>query len=217
MSGEPEGPWISPEEAQAGLLLWASADLGPAFPDELAAVLATGAVTALVLADGGAASRAARERCRAAGVACLAVDDPGLTQALRADGVHLGDPAGVAEARRRLGTGALVGADCGRSRHLAMVAGEDGADYVMFRAEPGLDDPTPLLAELCGWWAGLSVLPCAVDLRELEADPAPLVRAGADFVAVRDAVWRHPSGVARAALELRGRLDEGLRQRQGSP
>ena len=217
MSGEPEGPWIDPEEARTGLLLFEPTDPGPAFPDELAAALAAGAAAAVVLGAADPVSRAARDRCRAAGVACLALDDPELARTLRADGVHLGDPAGVPEARRRLGTGALIGVDCGRSRHAAMVAGEEGADYVMFGVEPGRHDAVSLLAELCGWWSGLFVLPCAVDLRGLDADPAALAAAGADFVAVREAVWRHPGGAAEAALELRRRLDEGLGQRQGSP
>jgi thiamine-phosphate pyrophosphorylase len=98
-----------------------------------------------------------------------------------------------------------------------MVAGEEGADYVMFGAGPSRHDAIPVLAELCGWWSGLFVLPCAADLRGLDADPAALAGAGADFVAVREAVWQHPAGAARAALELRRRLDEGLGQRQGSP
>lgn len=217
MSGEPEGPWISPEEARTGLLLWAPADPGPAFPDELAAALATGAAAAVVIGAADSVSRTARDRCRSSGVACLALNDPELARTLRADGVHLGDAAGVPEARRRLGTGALIGADCGRSRHAAMVAGEEGADYVMFGVEPGRHDAVPLLAELCGWWTGLFVLPCAVDLRGLDADPAALAGAGADFVAVREAVWQHPAGAARGALDLRRRLDEGLGQRQGSP
>ncbi len=217
MSGEPETPFVDPEEARTGLLLFAPADTGPTFPDELAAVLATGAVAALVLADASPFSRGARERCRAAGVACLALDDPELARMLRADGVHLGNPTAVPEVRRRLGTSALIGADCGRSRHAAMVAGEEGADYVMFGVEPGRHDAVPLLAELCGWWTGLFVLPCAVDLRGLDADPAALAGAGADFAAVREAVWQHPAGAARGALDLRRRLDEGLGQRQGSP
>jgi thiamine-phosphate pyrophosphorylase len=217
VSGEPEIPFVDPEEARTGLLLFAPADTGPTFPDELAAVLATGAVAALVLADASPFSRGARERCRAAGVACLALDDPELARMLRADGVHLGNPTAVPEVRRRLGTSALIGADCGRSRHAAMVAGEEGADYVMFGVEPGRHDAVPLLAELCGWWTGLFVLPCAVDLRGLDADPAALAGAGADFVAVREAVWQHPAGAARGALDLRRRLDEGLGQRQGSP
>ena len=82
-----------------------------------------------------------------------------------------------------------------------MVAGEEGADYVMFGVEPGRHDAVPLLVELCGWWTGLFVLPCAVDLRGLDADPAALAGAGADFVAVREAVWQHPAGAARGALD----------------
>jgi thiamine-phosphate pyrophosphorylase len=94
-----------------------------------------------------------------------------------------------------------------------MVAGEEGADYVTFGAEPSA------AADLCAWWSDLFVLPCAVDLRGVaEPEVEPPVRAGADFLVVRDAVWNHPEGAAAAAAGLRRRMDAARGQRhQGSP
>lgn len=218
-AGGPEGPWLDPgEEAPTGLLLFAPDAPGSAFADLLDAVLATGAAVALVLGPPGPDWRPALAACRGRGVASLARHDPALALSLGADGVHLDDPAGVAEARRRLGADALIGAACGRSRHSAMVAGEDGADYVMF--SPGTDASPGAgasLDELCRWWTELFVLPCAADLREAAAsDPGPPVRAGADFVAVGGAVWDGPADAPAAALELRRRIEAARAQRQGS-
>ena len=80
-----------------------------------------------------------------------------------------------------------------------MVAGEEGADYVMFGVEPRRHDAVPLLAELCGWWAGLFVIPCAVDLARPRRRSRSLTEAGADFMAVREDVWHHPAGAAESA------------------
>jgi thiamine-phosphate pyrophosphorylase len=207
------GPWIGPEEAPTGLLLLPPEAPGPGFADELAAVLATGAVVALVVAGPATPEAAAwRALCRAAGVAFLAHGGPDLAPALGADGVHLGDPFAVAEARRRLGPDALIGADCGGSRHAAMVAGEEGADYVVFGAG------TPADAELCAWWAELFVVPCAAGARD-EAEADALVRAGADFLVAREAVWGGPEWPAAAAAGLLRRTEaaRARRRHQGSP
>lgn len=70
-----------------------------------------------------------------AGAAFIVNDRPDLAKALNADGVHVGqDDASYAEARRIVGPEAIVGVTCHDSRHLAMEAGEAGADYVAFGA-----------------------------------------------------------------------------------
>ena len=58
-----------------------------------------------------------------------------LAYEVKADGVHLGEDDGsILEARKLLGTQAIIGASCYNSKHLAMEAGENGADYVAFGA-----------------------------------------------------------------------------------
>ena len=195
---EAEGPWVEPEEVRCGLLLTAPLAPGP----DLAAVLATGAVVALI-SQGDRPD--VRTICAEHGVACLALDelDPGT------DGVHLRDPGKVAGARRRLGAKAIIGAACGRSRHLARVAGEDGAAYVLF-AGPDSEE----LLELCRWWSELFVLPCAVEV--IGPEIAGYVEAGADFIAVGEALWRHPDGAPQRARLLLDQIDEARRKRQES-
>ena len=108
-----------------------------------------------------------------------------LALTLGADGVHLSDPAGVGVGRARIGPDRILGASCGGSRHAAMLAGEDGADYIAF-GEPG---SMPSLLELAAWWSGLFVLPCLAEGARDVASVAPLVQARADFVGVSGAVW----------------------------
>jgi thiamine-phosphate pyrophosphorylase len=138
-------------------------------------------------------------------VAFLLQDEVDLALALGADGVHLDDPAGVREARARLGPDRILGASCGRSRHAAMLAGEDGADYIAF-GEVGRR-PQPPLFELIAWWNELFVLPC---LLQGAFDEASLgLAARADFIGVSDEVWRHPEGAAAGVRALRQGLARG--------
>lgn len=119
-------------------------------------------------------------------VAFLLYGLPRLAADTGCDGVHVGADVPYGDARRAVGQGAIVGVSCGTSRHAAMEAGEAGADFIGF-------DPDP---EIIAWWAELMEGPCvAFALGAVgDADVAALAAAGADFVAVREAVWDHPGG-----------------------
>ncbi|MFZ4382901.1 MAG: thiamine phosphate synthase [Sandarakinorhabdus sp.] len=136
--------------------------------------------------------------CAAAGVAFILNDRADLAKAAGADGVHLGQGDGsIADARALLGREAQIGRTCHDSRHLAMEAGEEGADYVAFGAfydtttKPSHYRPQP---EILGWWTTLSQLPCVAIGGIFPHNAAPLVDAGADFIAVVRAVWDHVGG-----------------------
>lgn len=140
------------------------------------------------------------------GVAVLMNDRMDLAKRAGCDGVHLGQSDGdPVAARKLLGAEATIGVTCHASRHLAMEAGEAGADYVAFgaffptgtkevqhRAEP----------ELLEWWSEMFELPCVAIGGITAANCAPLVRAGADFLAVVGAVWSHPEGPAAGVLTM---------------
>jgi thiamine-phosphate pyrophosphorylase len=150
-------------------------------------------------------------RVQARGIAVLVNDRPDLAAELRADGVHVGQSdASVKEARRWMGPDGIVGATCHASRHLAMQAGEDGADYVAF----GAFHPTPTktsaaMAEpdILAWWQETMELPC-VAIGGITPDTAgALAQAGADFIAVSSAVWTHPEGPAAAIATFNAVMD----------
>lgn len=136
--------------------------------------------------------------CAEREVAFIVNDSISLAKRLGADGVHLGQGDGdPREARKELGPQAQIGITCHASRHLAMEAGEAGADYVAF----GAFYPTATKAvehhaepEILGWWTTLFELPCVAIGGITAENAAPLVDAGADFLAVSGAVWNHPQG-----------------------
>jgi len=117
-----------------------------------------------------------------------------------ADGVHLGQEDGsVVEARALLGEAASIGVTCHNSRDLALRAGEAGADYVAFGAFfPTRTKVAPTQADpdLLTWWQEMTTVPCIAIGGITAQNTGPLVRAGADFLAVSSAVWSHPDGPA---------------------
>jgi len=136
--------------------------------------------------------------CAQRGVAFIVNDSIALAKRLNADGVHLGQGDGdPAEARRILGPSVQIGVTCHASRHLAMEAGEAGADYVAFGAfYPTTTKATEHRPEvsILSWWSTVFELPC-VAIGGITAENAgPLIEAGADFLAVSSAVWSHPEG-----------------------
>ena len=81
-----------------------------------------------------------------------------------------------------------------------MSAAEAGADYVMF-GEPDAAGARPSFAaveERVAWWAEIFELPCVGYAGALE-EVAPLVRAGADFVALGDWLWQDAAGLIAQA------------------
>ena len=177
----------------------------PRFVDSLKAALQGGPVAAFQLrlkdvpdAEILRACEALLPVCNAHDVAFILNDRADLAKAAGADGVHLGQGDGnIAEARALLGKDAQIGRTCHDSRHLAMEAGEQGADYVAFGAfydtttKPSHYRPAP---EILGWWTTISQLPCVAIGGIFPENAAPLVKAGADFIAVVRAVWNHADG-----------------------
>ena len=129
-------------------------------------------------------------------------DRPDLAAALGCDGVHVGqDDAPYAQARKAVGPRAMVGVTCHDSRHLAMEAAEAGADYVAFGAffpTATKDAPTRCELETLTIWQETMQAPCVAIGGITPDNCRPLVRAGADFLAVSAAVWSHPEGPGAA-------------------
>jgi len=177
------------------------------FADRLAAALDAGDVASVQLrlkdSDDDAIRRAAEALAPVAqrrGVAFLMNDRPDLALATGCDGVHVGqEDASCAEARALLGPERIVGVTCHASRHLAIEAAEAGADYVAFGAffpsttKAGKHRAEP---ELLAWWNEIMTVPAVAIGGITPENCAPLVRAGADFLAVISAVWGHPEGPA---------------------
>lgn len=180
------------------------------FADVLAAALDAGPVAAFQLRLKGLDDHAIaalapplQRICGDRDVAFIINDSIGLAKRLKADGVHLGQGDGdPRDARDALGRDAQIGVTCHDSRHLAMEAGEAGADYVAFGAfyptstKETRHQPDP---SILSWWTTLFSIPSVAIGGITPANAAPLVAAGADFIAVSCSVWNDPLG-AHAAV-----------------
>ena len=135
-------------------------------------------------------------------VALILNDDPALAIELGCDGAHVGqDDLDAEKARALLGDDKILGVTCHNSRHLAMLAGEEGADYVAFGAfYPTQTKQAKTRAEpdILTFWQEFVEVPC-VAIGGITPDNAtPLIEAGADFIAASGSVWGHAEGAAAA-------------------
>jgi thiamine-phosphate pyrophosphorylase len=205
------------ERGPCKLYLISPQEVGGAFPDRLKAALEPGLAAAFQLRvkdtpedELARLAEPLQRICADAEVAFIVNDSMQLAKRIGADGVHLGQQDGdIRDARALLGPGAQIGKTCHDSRHLAMEAGEAGADYVAFGAfyptttKPSRYRPDP---SILSWWSTLFEIPC-VAIGGITPDNAkPLVDAGADFLAVCQAVWSaEDSGAAvRRFVEVLG-------------
>lgn len=184
-----------------------------AIPALLAPVLAAGDIACLLAPTEGldepsalALIGACQKACASSQTATLAMD-PRLAKKADCDGAHVsvrsGEPEPIVKAAAKalkpdyiLGVGGL------RNRDASMTAGELDVDYVMF-GEPAPDGflaPLEQTLERVAWWAEIFNVPCVAYAPSLD-DIHPLCAAGAEFIALREAVWSHPKGAATAIAE----------------
>lgn len=201
------------EPAHCRLYLITPPALEPAiFRDDLARALDGGDVACVQLRLKNVTDDVIKRACDALrpvaqdrDVAFILNDRPDLAAVTGCDGVHVGQQdTHYDEARRLLGADRIVGVTAHDSRHLAMEAGEAGADYVAFGAffptstKDAIGHPSPDILE---WWSQFMTVPCVAIGGITPDNCGILVKAGADFLAVVSAVWNHPDGPA-AAVEL---------------
>jgi thiamine-phosphate pyrophosphorylase len=124
-----------------------------------------------------------------------------------ADGAHLGDVETLKDAVSRLKPKSIAGAGGLHTRHEAMEAAEAGADYVMF-GEPDAAGRRPsfdAVIDRVEWWAEVFEIPCVAYAARLE-EISTLAGAGADFIAVGEAVFDDPRGISAALADAAARL-----------
>jgi thiamine-phosphate pyrophosphorylase len=199
--------------------------LEPGFEQRLARALDAGDVACLQLrlkdADADEVSRWVERLMPIAqrhDVAFLLNDDAMLAEKLGCDGAHLGQQDGDHAGARMLLSGKILGITCHDSRHLAMVAGEMGADYVAF----GAFFPTSTKeakhhagVDLLAWWSSMMEIPSVAIGGITAGNCAPLVCAGADFLAVVGAVWNHPDGEAAGIVALNAAIAQATKEGAG--
>ncbi len=181
------------------------------FPDRLAEALTGGDVACLMLVntglDDGTFQKLAERvvpMAQAAGAAVVLRNDTRTAGRARADGVHI--DTGGEDLERALETfrpNGIVGSGEVRTRHDAMTLAEVGVDYVLFGLLELAPEPDPHAKTLnfAEWWSKVFETPCVAlcgtDLSGVETCAA----TGADFVALREAVWDHADGAADAVRQ----------------
>ena len=207
------------------------ADIG-AFADTLEAALAAGlGVFQLRLKEASDDEiRAATARllplCHAHRIPFILNDRPRIAADMGCDGVHLGqedlESMPLARARGIVGEQAVIGITAHASSHLAMEAGEAGADYVAFGAFFATTSKPQEKIEKWGvpdlsiieQWTAFSTVPCVAIGGVTQENCVPLVAAGADFIAAITSIWNHPQGAGAAVQAFQKKIEEGLAQRR---
>ncbi|QNT79024.1 thiamine phosphate synthase [Entomobacter blattae] len=140
------------------------------------------------------------------GCAFLLRDHVELALKTGCDGLHLShfDVEKIKTIRKKHDT-FQIGVSCQNSRHLAMEAGEAGADYVSFR-EPStpfsegnkVHPPSSAFIELLSWWSDVMEIPAVAEGDISTENALDFVKTGVDFLAVQDKIWTHPEGALKA-------------------
>ena len=147
-------------------------------------------------------------------VALLIDGRPELVGRAGADGAHLTGIEALTAALPGLKPDRIAGAGGLRSRHDAMLAGESGADYVMFgdAGAGGRTPPFPAVQERVKWWADLVEVPC-VGYAGNADEVGALAQAGADFVALGDWLWTDPQGPSAVLAQAQAQAQAALAAR----
>jgi thiamine-phosphate pyrophosphorylase len=196
----------------------------PGFARQLEAAMEGGDVAALQIrlkdvpdAEVVAAVAALKPIAEARGVAVILNDRPDLAADTHCDGVHVGqEDWSYRDARKEMGSRAIVGVTCHDSRHLAMEAAEAGADYVAFGAffDTGTKTPkTRADLEILSIWQETMETPCVAIGGITVETAAAVAAAGADFIAVSAGVWAHPEGPKAAVAAFNREIARGLAAR----
>jgi len=139
-------------------------------------------------------------------IAFVLNDRPDIAKEMGCDGVHVGqEDTSYKEAREIMGKDAIVGVTCHNSKHLAMIAGEQGADYVAFGAfyPTSTKDPKEKAESwILEWWSSMFEVPCVAIGGITSNNATPLVEAGADFLAVCGGVWDNADGPGDAVKKF---------------
>jgi len=206
MSSRPKQP--EPRPAPRLYLVTPPVSDTQVFSGLLAAAMAAGDVAAVLLRLAEADERTQINHAKALAPivqdkdAALLLDGHAeLVARAGADGVHATGIDVFSDAIAQLKPQRIVGVGGLTTRHDAMTAAENSADYIMF-GEPDTAGERPsfeAIEERIGWWAEVFEAPCIAFAASMD-EVAPLVKAGADFIALGDWLWRDPQAAATVAL-----------------
>lgn len=164
-------------------------------------------------ADGKALQEAAQVLVpvvQAGGAAALVYRDTQVAGRSGADGVHIDTSLeDVKLAVESLQPAKIVGAGGTKLKHEDMEWAETGIDYLFFGRLDLEEKPEPHSKTLAKaeWWSELFETPCVALGGNTIASVEAAAATGADFVALKDAVWQNPDGPAAAVAGVNAILE----------
>lgn len=119
-----------------------------------------------------------------------------------ADGANISGVETLEDALSTLKPDRILGVGGLNTRHDAMMAGEAGADYVLFGEpdEAGERPSAEAIFDRLQWWAEVFEPPCVGYAATLE-EAGLFAESGADFILVGDFIWQDSRGPRAALIE----------------
>ena len=146
-----------------------------------------------------------------AGAAALVAGDSRVAGRAKADGLHIvGGIEDLGEAIEKHAPKLIVGGGNAQDRHRALEIGDLQPDYVFFGKLDGDIKPEahPKNLALAEWWASMVEIPCIVMGGTNPESALAIAETGAEFAALRLAVFTEPSRAASIVQEVNALLDQ---------
>lgn len=146
-----------------------------------------------------------------AGAAALVAGDSRVAGRAKADGLHVaGGASDLGEAIEKHAPKLIVGGGNAQDRHHALEIGEVQPDYIFFGKLDGDIKPEahPKNLALAEWWASMVEIPCIVMGGTDPASVLDIAETGAEFAALRLAVFAEPGRAAAIVQEVNAMLDQ---------
>ncbi len=148
---------------------------------------------------------------QAAGAAALIAGDSRVAGRAKADGLHMtGNLAEFTDAVEKFVPKLIVGGGSATERHTALEIGELRPDYIFFGKLDGDIKPEahPKNLALGEWWASMIEIPCIIMGGTDPKSALEVALTGAEFVALRAAVFAEPASAPSIVAEVNALLDE---------
>ncbi len=185
---------------------------------QLQQALSGGDVASVILPQYGLDDQAFQKRAEVlvqiiqdAGAAAIISGDSRVAGRAKADGLHMsGSMEELGEAIEKFTPKLIVGAGGATERHAALEIGELRPDYIFFGRFDGDIKPEahPKNVALAEWWASMIEIPCIVMGGSDVESVVTVAESGAEFVALRDAVFAVAEGASAAVAKANAMLDE---------
>jgi thiamine-phosphate pyrophosphorylase len=146
-----------------------------------------------------------------AGAAALVAGDSRVAGRVKADGLHVaGGVDDLGEAIEKHAPKLIVGGGNAQDRHRALEIGELQPDYIFFGKLDGDIKPEahPKNLALAEWWASMVEIPCIVMGGTNPESVLAIAETGAEFAALRLAVFAEPGRAAAIVQEINALLDQ---------